>query len=63
MKVCVNKEQCIGCGACAAIEPAVFEIGDDGLSNVLVDEVPEENKDNVIEAIDSCPTSAIEEEN
>ena len=28
-----------------------------------VDEVPEENKDNVIEAIDSCPTSAIEEEN
>ena len=61
MKVNVNKDQCIGCGACAAICSTVFEIDDDGLSKVIVDEVSEEDVDSAKDAIDSCPTSAIEE--
>ena len=32
MKVKVNKDICIGCGACAAIVPDVFELEDDGLA-------------------------------
>lgn len=61
MKVKVNQEACIGCGACVAIAEEVFDINDNGLSEVKVDVVSEENKDKAQEAIDSCPTAAIEE--
>ncbi len=62
MKVKVNSDACIGCGACAAICDSVFEINDEGLSNVIVDTVDDANIDDVKEAIESCPTGAIEEE-
>ena len=62
MKVIVNKDSCIGCGACAAICEDVFEIGDEGLSQVKVDTVPEDKIDSAKEAIESCPTAAISEE-
>lgn len=62
MKVKVNQDSCIGCGACQAICEDVFEIGNDGLSVVKVDVVPEEKVDMAKEAIESCPTGAIEEE-
>ena len=38
MKVKVNKDACIGCGACAQICDEVFELNDDGLSEVKVEE-------------------------
>jgi len=60
MKVKVDKDLCIGCGACQAICSDVFEIVD-GLSSVLVDEVQEEYQDDTREAIESCPTEAIKE--
>ena len=68
MKVKVNKDACIGCGACAAICDEVFEINDEGLSEVKVEEnkekeefvsVKEELQDEVRDAADSCPTCAI----
>ncbi len=62
MKVKVNKDACIGCGACAAICADVFEINDEGLSTVTKEEVPENLIDDTKEAIESCPTSAIVEE-
>ena len=60
MKVKVNKDACIGCGACAAICDEVFEINDEGLSEAKVEEVKEELQDEVRDAADSCPTGAIE---
>ena len=45
MKVKVNEDACIGCGACAAIAPEIFEINDEGLSTVIVDEVAKENEE------------------
>ena len=62
MKVKVNEDACIGCGACAAICDSVFEINDEGLSSVIVDTVEDNDIDAVKEAIESCPTGAIEEE-
>ncbi len=67
MKVKVNKEACIGCGACAAICDEVFELNDEGLSEVKLEKkenefvsVKEELQDEVRDAADSCPTGAIE---
>ena len=62
MKVKVNRDNCIGCGACAAICSEVFEIDDEGISVAKVEEVKEEDKQAVQDAIDSCPTGAIEKE-
>ena len=61
MKAKVNKDQCIGCGACQAIVPDVFEIEDDGLA-CAKGEVTDENKDDVIDASESCPTGSIKVE-
>lgn len=56
-KIFVNEEQCIGCGACVAIDPEHFDFNDNGLSNVI----SSENLDsaNLTSAIESCPTGAI----
>ena len=56
-KITVN-ESCIGCGACTAVAPDVFEMGDDGLATV----VSEDNIDGAKEAAESCPVEAIEVE-
>lgn len=61
MKLKVNKDVCIGCGACQAVCPEIFEIEDDGLATVKVDIIPEENKEDAIDAKEGCPTSAIED--
>ena len=61
-KIKVN-ENCIGCGACTAIAPEYFEFNDEGYAQPIIKEVEEIN-DDVIEAKEGCPTSAIEiEEN
>lgn len=62
MKVKVNEDACIGCGACAAICDSVFEINDEGISEVITEKIEKDVEDDVKEAIESCPTGAIEEE-
>ena len=62
MKVIVDKDICIGCGACQATAPDVFEMDDKGLARVLVDEVPEELNEDALDALEGCPVSAIAEE-
>lgn len=62
MKVKVNEDACIGCGACCAIADTVFEIGDNGLSEVKKDKVAEDEKQAVRDASEACPTGAIEVE-
>lgn len=61
MKVEVNKDACIGCGACAAICPSIFEMDDEGLSTVKTEDVPKELESDAKDAVESCPTSAITE--
>ncbi len=63
MKVVVNQNNCIGCGACESICPEVFQINDEGLSSVIAKEEDFTNHEEEIrDAVDSCPTSAITEE-
>ncbi len=62
MKVKVNRDNCIGCGACESICPEVFQLDDDGLSTVVWDESKKIDETSVQEAVESCPTSAISNE-
>lgn len=62
MKVKVNEDACIGCGACVAICEKVFTFNDEGVSVVKVDKVEKEEEEAVQEAINSCPTGAISKE-
>lgn len=59
MKVILNRDACIGCGACAAICDSVFEIDETGVSKVIKEKVEEDEIDSVKDAIESCPTEAI----
>ena len=61
MKLKVNKDLCIGCGACQAVCPEVFEIEDDGFAGVIVEDIKEDVKEDAIDAKEGCPTGAIEE--
>ncbi|MBQ9318610.1 MAG: ferredoxin [Bacilli bacterium] len=61
MRVQVDKNLCIGCGACQAIEPSIFELEDDGLAKAKDEEINDKIKENVMDALEGCPTSAISE--
>lgn len=63
-KVKVNKELCVGCGACQAIIDTVYQIGEDGLAETkeehnILDTMEEDVKNEVMDALEGCPTSAI----
>jgi len=53
----INRELCIGCGACQSICPEVFEIDDEAKAIILT----KKNSLCIKEAIDSCPAEAISE--
>lgn len=59
MKAYVDHDKCIGCGVCPSVCPEVFEMKDDGLSHVIVDEVPSDVEDKAKDAEESCPVDAI----
>lgn len=57
-KVKIN-ENCIGCGACTAIAPGFFELNEEGYAKAKQEEIKEITND-IEEAIEGCPTNAIE---
>ena len=57
-KIELDKDLCIGCGACMEIDKDVFGYGSDGLSE-LKKEIVDENNSSVLLAVESCPTGAI----
>jgi len=58
MKATVD-DSCIGCGLCEDVCPEVFELRDDGLAQVIVNDIPEQAEGCAQEAADSCPVDAI----
>lgn len=61
MRVYVDHDQCDGYGKCQEAAPEIFELRDDDLSYVLVDEVPADSIDRARNAIRLCPKQAISE--
>ena len=54
MKATINKEKCIGCGACVALCPDVFEMkGDKAVVKA------KSAKPCIKQAAENCPTKAI----
>ena len=46
---------------CQAIAPNVFSLNDEGFAEVIKDKIPEELTADVMDALENCPTNAIEE--
>lgn len=61
MKVKVDPELCIACGSCVSLVPEVYDWDDDGKAQAIDEEVSTDLEDEVREALESCPTEAIEE--
>lgn len=59
MKVKVNNEACIGCGACTFTCEAVFGFNDEGVVAVKVPVVPQDAEEAAKTAIEGCPVEAI----
>ena len=56
----VDKDACIGCGACPDICPEIFKMEvDDGLAEAYKNPVPSELEESAKEAAEVCPTEAI----
>ncbi|MEG0277059.1 MAG: ferredoxin [Coprobacillus sp.] len=58
----IVNENCIGCGACTAVAPEIFDLNSDGLAENIIGEVPAELEASAKDAIASCPVAAIVEE-
>lgn len=63
-KIKLNNETCIGCGACTAVCSEVFEFDEEGYAKVIenkenFESLEEEIKEEVVDAVEGCPVSAI----
>ena len=54
-----DRDQCIGCGACAAICPDNWEMAEDGLAKPRKLEITEDELSCNREAAESCPVNCI----
>jgi ferredoxin len=57
-RVLVDRERCVGSGTCEALAPDLFEVGDDGIVEVLRQD-PAEDDDAARDAVSACPTGAL----
>jgi ferredoxin len=57
-RVLVDRERCVGSGTCEALAPELFEVGDDGVVELLS---PDQGGDeaSVRDAVSACPTGAL----
>lgn len=57
MKKLEVNDNCIGCGACVAIDPEHFDFNDEGLSTSISNDNLDSSE--LANAINSCPVGAI----
>lgn len=59
MRAFVDRDTCIGCGACEEICSEVFKIDDEGISTPVEGELAADMLELAEEAMDGCPVGAI----
>ncbi len=61
----INQETCIGCGNCEDIAPDIFDLDEEGLAFVKLDQnqgvipISEDKLDDLEEAVEECPTYSV----
>ena len=61
MKVKICQDKCIGCGSCVSLtDQKIFDFNDEGLAYPVREDILEDEKEEVLNAVEYCPTSAIE---
>lgn len=64
--VCVDKETCIACGACALHAPNVFDYDNNGIAYSMLDDnkgtapIPTKWLDDAEDAMEACPSLSIQ---
>lgn len=58
-RVQVDRDRCVGSGACEALAPEVFELDDDGVLMLHREEPDADQLDAVRDAVQACPTRAL----
>jgi len=61
MKITIDKNLCIGCGACVSIAPKTFKLDNEDKAEVI--EPVGDNEATIQDAIDSCSVTAIKSTN
>lgn len=59
MKPKIDKDLCIGCGTCVSLCGEVFELNDEGKSQVKKGADLKKNSACIKEAVEACPAQAI----
>jgi ferredoxin len=59
MRLIADVDTCDGYGTCVLRAADYLELGDDGLVQVLAEEVVEADRDRVEMAVDGCPVGAL----
>ena len=59
MRITLEVDKCIGSGSCEMLAPEVFEVGEDGLAELLDATPGSEMESKCRSAEESCPTQAI----
>jgi ferredoxin len=57
LKIEVDRDACIGDGACCADAPNTFELDDE--DKAIVSEASTDSRETILEAAQNCPTDAI----
>lgn len=60
MKASVDQDGCISCGLCVDLCPEVFSFNEDGVSEAIEGEIPEEALERAVESRDGCPVDVID---
>jgi ferredoxin len=60
LKITIDRDACIGDGACCEEAPTTFELDDEDIA--VVKKGSTDSRDDIIEAAKNCPTDAIQVE-
>lgn len=59
LKASIDWDKCEGNGVCARVAPEIFSVDEQGNSDVLMEEVPENLRAKAMLAMRGCPTNAV----
>ena len=59
MNINIDQDKCLRCGMCTGIAMDIFEFDDEGNIKVDNEKINDENKEEVKDAMNSCPVGAI----